>query len=232
MIKTKATITNIDSLARDIAKENELIDKSIRVLDSFNSKSSYELWDELLEQNLSEFDSMFLSSEYQNVILFNDLKSVDEYPRVGKLDEGNLFPESKKWIFGNLLTYTIRRKNRMDTLTGLSFFNVVSTHNNNLSVKPYRYLIADEVQDLSNVELRFLRSLVEAKENDLFLVGDPFQKIYARKINFTAAGISVRGDRSKQLQINYRTSEEIKRLALSAVKGINYDDFDGEAGRT
>ena len=68
--------------------------------------------------------------------------------------------------------------------------------------------------------------MVEEKENDLFLVGDPFQKIYAKKINFTAAGISIRGNRSKQLRINYRTSEEIKRLALSAVKGIHYDDFD------
>ena len=73
--------------------------------------------------------------------------------------------------------------------------------------------------------------MVEEKENDLFLVGDPIQKIYARKINFTSAGINVRGTRSKQLRINYRTSEEIKRLALSAIKGINYDDFDGEAER-
>ena len=31
------------------------------------------------------------------------------------------------------------------------------------------------------------------------------------------------------MRINYRTSEEIKRLALSAVKEISYDDFDGEA---
>ena len=58
-----------------------------------------------------------------------------------------------------------------------------------------------EIQDFSNVELRFLRGLVEEKNDDLFLVGDPYQKIYARKINFTAAGISVRGNRSKQLRI-------------------------------
>ena len=88
-------------------------------------------------------------------------------------------------------------------------------------------MIADEVQDLSNVELRFLRSLVDAKDNDLFLVGDPYQKIYARKINFSNAGISIRGNRSRKLRINYRTSEEIKRLAITTVKNLPYDDFDG-----
>ncbi len=62
----------------------------------------------------------------------------------------------------------------------------------------------------------------------MFLVGDPYQKIYSRKINFATAGIHVRGTRSKQLRINYRTSEEIKKLAITAVKGMKYDDFDGE----
>jgi superfamily I DNA/RNA helicase len=70
--------------------------------------------------------------------------------------------------------------------------------------------------------------MTEEHENDLFLVGDPFQKIYSRKINFSKAGINVKGNRSKQLKVNYRTTEEIKRLALSTVQGIEYDNFDGE----
>lgn len=48
-------------------------------------------------------------------------------------------------------------------------------------------MIADELQDLSNVELRFLRSIVSEGPNDLFLVGDPFQKIYDRVLNFSRA---------------------------------------------
>ena len=90
-------------------------------------------------------------------------------------------------------------------------------------------MIADEIQDFSNPELRFLRSLVEEGPNDLFLVGDPFQRIYNTKgINFTVTGINVRGKRSRRLKINYRTTEEIKRAATALVKGIEYDDFDGE----
>jgi superfamily I DNA/RNA helicase len=227
--KANTIITNIDSLVRDIAKESQLIDKSIKVLDSYNSKSSNELWNEILEQNLSEFDSVFLTSEYQNVILFNDLKNIDEYLKISRIGRGK--PISRKqrmdlWLLVDL--YNIMKKYD-GYIDRAELFNLVTNYNNSLLVKPFKHLIADEVQDMSNVELRFLRSLVETKDNDLFLVGDPFQNIYTRKINFTLAGISVRGNRSKQLRINYRTSEEIKRLALSAVKGISYDDFDGEA---
>lgn len=75
---------------------------------------------------------------------------------------------------------------------------------------------------------KFLRALVPVGRNDLFLTGDPIQRIYTgRKINFSAAGINVRGVRSKKLKINYRTTEPIRRVAISVVKGIDYDDMDG-----
>ena len=77
--------------------------------------------------------------------------------------------------------------------------------------------------------MRFIRSLVAEKNDDMFLVGDPYQRIYRRKINFSSAGINVRGTRSKRLRINYRTTEEIKKLAISIVKGYSYDNFEGEA---
>jgi len=222
-------LVNIDSLVRDLAKENNVIDKSSRVLDTFNSKSSFELWDEILELNLSEFDTPFLTSEFQNVILFHGITTLEQYLSVSRMGRGKPISRKQKMDIWSLVELYNERKKQDNYIDRAELFNLVSAFNNSLAIKPFRYVIADEIQDLSNIELKFLRSLVEEKENDLFLVGDPYQKIYARKLNFTASGISVRGNRSKQLRINYRTSEEIKRLALSAIKGINYDDFDGEA---
>ena len=92
----------------------------------------------------------------------------------------------------------------------------------------FSHVIVDELQDFSNVELNFIRSLTAEGENDLFLVGDPLQNIYDRKINFSKAGINIRGKRSKRLRINYRTTEEIKNLAMSVILDEKYDDFDGE----
>jgi hypothetical protein len=226
--KSKITITNIDTLVRDLAKEYNLVDKNVRILDFYNSKSSYELWDDFLEQNLTEFDTFFLTAEYQNVILFNDIKNIEGYLKVSRIGRGKPISRKVKMEIWELVKKYNSKKKEENYIDRAELFNLVTNLLKSLPIRPFKNVIADEVQDLSNVELRFLRALVEEKVNDLFLVGDPYQKIYARKINFTAAGISIRGNRSKQLKINYRTSEEIKRLAVTAIQGISYDDFDGE----
>jgi len=224
----KVHITNIDSLARELAIQYNLIDRSTRILDFYQSKSSEELWDEVLEQTLTEFDATFLSAEYQNVILYNNINDLDSYLKVSRIGRIKPLTRKQKMEIWNVIGSYNSIKHEQKYLDRLELFNLVSNHFNSLQIYPYKNVIADEIQDLSNVELRFIRSLVEKKRNDLFLVGDPYQKIYTRKINFSSVGISIMGNRSRQLRINYRTSEEIKRLAISAVKEISYDDFDGE----
>ena len=109
-------------------------------------------------------------------------------------------------------------------------FNITANYLNNNGIHPFAHIIADEIQDFSNPELRFLRALTPEGPNDLFMVGDPYQRIYNnRQINFSSVGINVRGKRSRRLKVNYRTTEEIKRQAVSVVKGCAYDNFDGEA---
>ena len=76
----------------------------------------------------------------------------------------------------------------------LELFNETTNYLNENNIHPYTNVIADEFQDFSNPELKFLRALVAEGKNDLFLTGDPIQRIYnGRKINFGAAGINVRG---------------------------------------
>lgn len=221
-------ISNIDNLLRELALANGLINTSTRFLDMFNSNSSKDVWEEILENNLSEFEVQFLSSEYENVILYNNVSTLPQYLNTSRT--GRLKPITRKQkmeIWGLVEKYNQNKKTN-NLIDRSELFNKVAYYFNQEKVKPFAGVIADEVQDLSNIELRFLRSLVEEKENDMFLVGDPYQKIYARRINFSSAGISIRGKRSRQLRINYRTSEEIKRLAISTVKGLQYDDFDGQ----
>jgi hypothetical protein len=221
-------IVNIDTLLRDLALSNRLIDSTTRFLDMFNSKSSNDVWEDILENNLSEFDIDFLSAEYQNVILYNNIKSLESYLSTSRMGRGKPITRKQKMEIWSLIEKYTQFKSANNLVDRAELFNKVSNYFDERNLRPFSYVIADEVQDLSNVELRFLRSIVAEKENDLFLVGDPYQKIYAKRLNFSSAGISVRGNRSKQLRINYRTSEEIKRLAISTVKGLKYDDFDGE----
>lgn len=90
----------------------------------------------------------------------------------------------------------------------------------------YRAVLADEVQDLSPVELKLLRALTPRGPDDLFLVGDAHQRIYGHKASMRSCGIDIQG-RSRRLRVNYRTTAEIRDYAVAKLEGLEFDDLDG-----
>lgn len=221
-----AIVNNIDAIAVDLAKQYGLLDKLNVNLDYDATKA---VWRKVADENLSEFSADFLASEYADIIAFNNIKSEGEYRKVSRIGRGKpISPKQRKAVWSLVEDFRQRRK-EMGIIDRSDLFNLLSDYLNDNNIRPFKHVIADEIQDFSNPELRFLRSLVAEDRNDLFLVGDPYQRIYSTKgINFTSVGINVRGKRSRKLKINYRTTEEIKRAATALVKGIEYDDFDGE----
>jgi len=94
---------------------------------------------------------------------------------------------------------------------------------------PYISVIVDEAQDMGEQAFRLVRAIVPESptgdRNSLFIVGDPHQRIYARRASMSGCGISVRG-RSKRLRLNYRTTQEIRAWAVSVLEGVSVDDLD------
>jgi len=90
---------------------------------------------------------------------------------------------------------------------------------------PYTAVVVDEVQDLGPSALRFLKALCQERPGSLMLCGDAGQRIYPGGFSLSALGIEVRG-RSAVLRINYRTTEQIRRLADRMV-GDHVDDMQG-----
>lgn len=221
-----ATVDNIDVIGVDLGKQYGLLDKLNVNLDYDATKA---VWRKVAAENLSEFSADFLASEYTDIISFNNIKSEGEYRKVSRIGRGKpISPKQRKAVWSLVEDFRQKRKD-MGIIDRSDLFNLLSDYLNDNNIRPFKHVIADEIQDFSNPELRFLRSLVAEGRNDLFLVGDPYQRIYNTKgINFTSAGINIRGKRSRRLKINYRTTEEIKRAATALVKGIEYDDFDGE----
>jgi len=216
-------ISNIDKLIFELAKEFDVIDESSGMI---NSTQELELWKEIIEFNPSTFDEGFLQDEYNDVILANTVKSVKEYyktsrvgrsVRIGRQDKTQIWELCEEFIKAKEINYT-----------KFELCNLLIAHFSHTDDKPYSHIICDEIQDFSNLELTLLRHLVNEKENDLFLVGDPFQNIYGRTINFSKSSINIRGRRSRKLKVNYRTTEEIKKKAVSILLDTEYDDFDGE----
>ncbi len=225
--KQRYTLKNIDRVLLDMAEKYK-VKEGYKVLDYSGDEESLKLWREVLETEVTEFDERFLYDEYIDVIVYNGNKDVKQYmlqPRVGRTKALSRKQRVEIW---NLVEKYVALKQQRKLVDRLELFNETTNFLKDNDIHPYSNVIADEFQDFSNPELKFLRSLVAERKNDLFLTGDPIQRIYAgRKINFSEAGINVRGVRSKKLKINYRTTEPIKRVAVNVVKGIDYDDMDG-----
>ena len=194
----------------------------------YDDDHSKMLWSEVLDNEVSEFDEEFLHAEYIDVIIYNNNKTVKDYLTQVRTGRSKSISRKQRLEIWKLKEKYEALKQQRKAIDRLELFNLVTSYLTENNIHPYTNVVADEFQDFSNPELRFLRALVAEGHNDLFLTGDPFQRIYSgRKINFTAAGINIRGKRSMKLKVNYRTTEEIKKMAVSVIKGVKYDDLDG-----
>lgn len=221
-------LNNIDKILYKVASDYHMLPDGFNVLDYSGDDKSKALWSEILDDEVSEFDEDFLYTEYIDVIVYNNNKDLKSYLVQSRIGRTKPLTRKQRVEVWRLKEKYEELKQQRHVVDRLELFNMTANYLNENGIRPYSHVIADEFQDFSNPELRFLRALVKEEPNDLFLTGDPFQRIYSgRKINFSAAGINVRGKRSMKLKINYRTTEEIKRKAVSVVKGIRYDDLDG-----
>ena len=66
------------------------------------------------------------------------------------------------------------------------------------------------------------------RPDDLFIAGDPHQRIYPNRVSLASMGISVRG-RSRKLSLNYRTTQEILAWAMPLLGSDPVTGLDGEA---
>lgn len=227
--KSRYELANIDSLVREIAVKYHLIKPNVYILD-YNSEGvskKEQIWNKIIEENVTEFDSDFLDREYTEVIEYNNNKTQEEYLSQSRIGRNERITRKQRIEVWRLVERYVKYKQTNNYVDRAELFNIVTNYLNENNERPYSHVIADEIQDFSYPELRFIRSLTPEGPNDLFLVGDPYQRIYNnKKIVFSKVNINVRG-RSKRLRVNYRTTDEIKRSAVNVLHGLKYDDMDG-----
>jgi superfamily I DNA/RNA helicase len=83
-------------------------------------------------------------------------------------------------------------------------------------VKPTNFVLVDEVQDFSTLELALVRKLVPDPEsnNCIFLVGDLNQKVYPKHHDSRRAGFDFRG-KAGILKQNFRNTRQILQAAYN-----------------
>ncbi|MBF8188545.1 AAA family ATPase [Nonomuraea sp. K274] len=72
--------------------------------------------------------------------------------------------------------------------------------------KPYRHIVVDEAQDISPAQWRLLRAAAPHAHDDLFIVGDPHQRVTDTRVALGALGIPAV---QHTLRLSYRLPQEL-----------------------
>lgn len=185
-------------------------------------------WDSAIEATSSEFDRHFLAAEWEHVVLAQAISTRDDYLRAARPGRGGRLDRRQRLAVWDVIEAFGANQRATGKRTFLQLALEAAGYLQGRVVKPYAAVIADEAQDLHPAQWRMLRAAVAEGPNDMFLVGDAFQRIYDRRTTLSKVGVHVVG-RSFRLRINYRTTRQILHWAVALLKGVEADDLDGEA---
>ncbi|MBZ9645332.1 UvrD-helicase domain-containing protein [Streptomyces sp. PSKA30] len=161
--------------------------------------------------------AQFLAQEYRHVILAQDIRTLAEYEAADRRGRGSRLPQAER----PLVWETVERFTAGLAEDGArTWLQTCAEAARLLQEKgpQYRHVVVDEAQDLHPAQWRLLRAAVPARPDDLFIAGDPHQRIYDSKVSLKSLGIKVTG-RSVKLRKNYRSTQEILRWSTALLVG-------------
>jgi len=217
-------VTHLDGWVMTYLKAQGL---QVRVFNDDARNSCWSLAMDVADTSLG-LDERFYREEWKDVVLAQGCRSRDEYlvaRRVGRGTRLNRQQRAQIWpVFD-----AVRAEFRQRGLWEPEEAKQIAADLLNRSGPPplYTSVVVDEAQDLDLASFSLLRALVgEPRTNDLFIVGDPHQRIYGKPVVLSRCGIDIRG-RARKLRINYRTTEETRAWATAVLQGLDFDDLDG-----
>jgi hypothetical protein len=213
-------VKHLQEVARDV-----LAARGVKMPAVAYPKQMREAWRQAIDYSETEFPKIFYQEEWDKVVQAQDVVDLDEYLRARRAGRGQrLSRAQRKQVWEVLAEY----RRALDTAGFCEHADIVREARMILQrgASGYVCVVADETQDFRTADLRLLRALVPEGPNDIFVVGDPHQRIYGHKASLSRCGISVRGRRSRKLRINYRTTQQIRNWAVARLEGMSFDDLD------
>ncbi len=218
--RSRVDITNVDKLA------NQIVTKEHGRVVILSREEQTELWEEIARRLNVDLSAAFLADEWNHVMLAQQLTTLDEYQLAMRPGRGKrIGPRQKDRIWTAVCAFEeeLARSNRW---THETVVREAARLLQQRVDKPYRHVIVDEAQDLSPNQWRMLRAAVGHGGDDMFLAGDPHQRIYDNRVSLRDVGVNVTG-RSRRLSINYRTTAEILGWSLALLRGEQIDEMMG-----
>ena len=214
-------VKHLQEVARDT-----LNSRGIKLQQLARAPQQKKAWDQALDANALEFHPVFYKEEWDKVIQAQDVVDLDGYLKARRAGRGQrLSRRQRKHVWSVLADYR-QQLDLMGVRENADAIREARLVLAQSSSRDYSAVVADEIQDFRTADLQFLRALVDPGPNDIFVVGDPHQRIYGHKASLSRCGISIRGQRSRKLRVNYRTTNEIRNWAVARLQGLDIDDLD------
>lgn len=173
----------------------------------------------------------FFESEYSEVILPQRIVTEQEYMRAPRAGRGTKLGRlQRRAVWAVVARYREDGMRAGETdydETAAVAAVVLDTAAEGTGHRPADHVLVDEGQDLSPSRWQFLRALVAEGEDDLFIADDAHQRIYGNRIVLKRYGIDIVG-RSRRLRLNYRTTAENLRFALTVLRDGRYSTTESE----
>ncbi|MFJ2173828.1 UvrD-helicase domain-containing protein [Streptomyces sp. NPDC087851] len=222
-VRARIRVVNVDALANEIVRAERGGTPLKLVVDQ---KEITARWTRIARRLGIDFTDVFLDQEWRQIVLAQDLTEPEEYLKAPRTGRGTALPPLKRLQVWRAVSAFEEQLREAGEWTFLQVCAEAARVLNGREQRPYHHVVIDEAQDLHPTQWRFLRALVAPGQDDLFLAGDTFQRIYGNRVSLRSLGIQVVG-RSHRLRINYRTTQEILAWSASLLTGEEPDDMDG-----
>ena len=176
---------------------------------------------------MTRYPATFLRREWEQVVLAQQLTTVEAYREAARTGRGEGLRAAQRDEVWAVMQRVAAQLAKLRARTHMQLADE-ATELVRQGPAPYRHVVVDEGQDLHPAQWRLLRALVAPGPNDMFLLADPYQRIYDNQASLAKLGIHVRG-RTRRLTVNYRTTHEILDLAVRVLSGdpvVGLDDDD------
>ncbi|MGW1885712.1 UvrD-helicase domain-containing protein [Streptomyces sp. NPDC001970] len=221
----RVTVTTVDAIARRTV--GQLHGNPGTVL---GDKDERMRWQRLARRLELPWNDAFLSQEYRHVILAQDLRTPEAYGDCRRHGRGSALARAQR---ERMWEAVARFEDELTRDRACTWLQSCAQAARLLRDKPgegpsYDHVVVDEAQDLHPAQWRLVRALVPEGPDDLFLTGDPHQRIYDARVSLRSLGISVAG-RGARLRLNYRSTEEILRWSRALLDGEPVADLTGDS---
>ncbi|MFD4254517.1 UvrD-helicase domain-containing protein [Amycolatopsis thermoflava] len=218
----RVNITTVDAFANRVVRE-----ANGRAPSPIGDADERQIWRRLVRRLDLPWTEQFLMQEFRHVVLAQGIEDKAGYLRAERRGRGSALRISQRERLWQAMSafFTELAGRTTHLLVCAEAAKLLSSRD--VTGHRYDHVVVDEAQDLHPAQWRVLRAAVSEGPDDLFITGDPHQRIYDSRVSLRALGIPVTG-RSSRLRVNYRSTAEILGWSTGVMADVQVDQLSGE----